>query len=197
MLIFIALARAEPPPFDQIDQVDSFDGCIIRMGRPLPDSRVQPLRAECHWSDVTLARMAELLGNYERYGDFIACMREVRVVRDGDPRGTLVWQLDNIGIGLSERESETWMSRTDAPGALQVAWRTANEPFTPRSGSVVMPFNEGAWWVTASPGGGVDIVEDLRIDPGGSLPSWVVNWFQTYGISAELKQLHDLAISPA
>jgi hypothetical protein len=52
---------------------------------------------------------------------------------------------------------------------------------------------EGAWWVTSAPSGGVDIVQDLTIDPGGSVPTMIVNWFQQHGLTDELRRLHALA----
>jgi hypothetical protein len=192
MVWFVAAALAAPPPFDQVDQVDSYHGCIIRMGRP-DAGGVQPLRAECHWTDVSVARLREVLVRYERSGDFIDCMKEASIVRTEAARA-LVWQLDHLGWGLANRESQTWMHASDIAGGCQIAWSKAEEPFTVREGNVVMPFNEGSWWVTAAADGGVDVVQDLKVDPGGSVPTWVVNWFQTYGLSDELKRLHALTL---
>jgi hypothetical protein len=177
--------------FQQVDQVDEYNGCVIHIGRAL-DGRVQPLLSECHWPDVSPDDVRTVLLRYDAYGDFIDVIKEIRVLRDETPRSTLVWHFSKPGFGLAPRESEVWMERM-LDGAWSLLWRTASEPFVARQGSVVMPRNEGVWTVASASGGGVEVKQLVLVDPGGSVPAFVVNWFSTCGIKEELVRLRQLA----
>jgi Polyketide cyclase / dehydrase and lipid transport len=190
--LLASIALAAPPPFIHVDQVDSYRGCTILIGPQPPGGGVSAMRAVCHWPDVTLDAMRRVLSNYEGYGRFIDVMTEVKVVRR-EPGRVLVWQFDRIGRGLSPRESQTWMTETAFDGGFEITWTSVGAPpFTLRPGCVLTPHNEGYWYVTAAADGGVDIVEHVAIDPGGAIPTWVVNWFQTYATADQLRKLHDL-----
>jgi hypothetical protein len=192
LLAAAAPAPAAPPPFAAVDQVDSFRGCTILIGAEPPGGGVAPVRAVCHWPDLAVEDLADLLLDYEGYGRFIPCMVELRTLWTHADRA-LVWQFDRIGPGLAPRESRTVMTHRAVPGGFTVRWEADPTPFAARAGSVVMPRNEGFWWVTAARGGGVDLVEQVFLDPGGRLPAWVVNWYQTYGVAEQLRLLHGLA----
>lgn len=186
VLTLAALASA----FEPVDEVASYRGCTIRIGAPIA-SGVQPLRAECHWADVTAASVAEVLSHPDGFGRFIVSLKEERMV-SSDAAGSVVWQHVEPGWGLAPREDRIVVQNT----ALQdghVRWQLDPLPFPTPAGVVLMPRNEGEWRVTAAADGGVDVVHELLLDPGGSVPTWVVNWFQTYGMSDALKRLHGLA----
>ena len=62
-----------------------------------------------------------------------------------------------------------------------------------RQGNVLIARNDGLWRVTPAQDGGVHLVNEVQIDPGGSVPNWIINWFQTCGLSDALKKLHELS----
>jgi hypothetical protein len=80
-----------------------------------------------------------------------------------------------------------------ATPAWRMSWTDAGPFDSLTPGSVIITHNHGNWRVTATAGGGVDVEQDVHVVPGGHVPSWVINWFQTFGVSEAMKKLHDLA----
>ncbi len=187
--------RAWAAPTFAVDQhVDPYDGCELWLGKA-DDSGVAPVRAECTWPDASPDRMTAALERYDQWGAFIPEIKEEKVLQAVDGK-SLIWQHDDPGHGLSPRESQVWLSR--APSTRTFAWTTAQGAFQPHDDlAVVMPRDEGYWTVSAAPGGGLFVTEQLDIDPGGLVPHWLVHWFQTAGLAHDMGYLHGyLTASP-
>jgi hypothetical protein len=189
MMLALFALRAAGADFVEVDRVDSFRGCIIRIGRA-DATGIQPLRAECHWADAQVEAVRAIIGDWTKYEVLVDSMDDASCVGSDGPR-ELIWQLVRPGWGLAPREVQVWFTADQ----LSVAWTTAKERFDPQPGSIRMPRDEGEWRLAHASDGGVDLVQDLLVDPGGSVPRWVVNWFQTFGLSDELKRLHTLAVA--
>jgi hypothetical protein len=195
VIAVVAAAWADPPPFVQVDQADGYDGCVILIGQRDRATGIAPLRAVCDWPDVTVAQLHCILDRFDRYDAFIDCVDALKIVRTDEQGRTLVWQLAHLGWGLADRESQTWMKLVDDETGFEVDWETAHDWLPPQPGNLTAVHNNGGWWVSPGAGGGVHVVEDLDIDPGGTVPTVVINWFQTYALRAELRQLHALALT--
>ncbi len=188
-LVLLVCPGAMAAPTWAVDQhVDPYDGCEIWLGQA-DATGVAPVRAECTWPDADPHRMLAALRRYEEWGAFIPEIVEARIVGTANLR-TLVWQYAVPGHHLAPREVQVWLESHAAGGVTTFSWTTAKEPYTPREGSVPMPRNAGFWTVSAAPGGGVTVVQELDIDPGGMVPHWLVHWFQTEGLARDMRCLH-------
>jgi hypothetical protein len=58
---------------------------------------------------------------------------------------------------------------------------------------VRMPFGEGKWEMTVNPDGSNEISLQMAVDPGGSLPAWLVNRFITESPYKTLQALKEMA----
>lgn len=43
--------------------------------------------------------------------------------------------------------------------------------------------------------GGVNVIQELDIDPGGLVPHWLVHWFQTEGLAHDMGCLHGYLVT--
>lgn len=195
LIVLLLVGVPSEALFDEVDHVDSYRGCILRIGRAGP-SGIAPLQAVCHWDDVTVAQMKALLSRYTQYADFIGVMEKPGVIVTGVDGGrALVWQHDDLGFPLGSREAQTWNDITGFDRGFKLTWKLDPAQFAfRRDGSTRMIQNEGAWTVKESNLGGVEVIEDIIIEPGGFIPSALINWFQTCGLATQLKQVHALAV---
>lgn len=164
-------------------------GCTVFVGPIDPSSGVPPMRAECFWPDVTVDQVHEVFSRLDRWQDFVWCISDSRIVREDGGR-TLVWQRQSVRP-LSDRENVIWMTVERRPDGYAYRWELAAEPFAADPSSVVPGRNEGSWIVREAPGGGVLLTNEMAYDPAGSVPSWLVRWFQTRGALQVLDGIHE------
>jgi hypothetical protein len=67
--------------------------------------------------------------------------------------------------------------------------RATGEPLTACSDCVLTARSDGYWQAKAE-GSGVRVVHLLAYDPGGSVPGFIIRWFQTSGLEANVDDLH-------
>lgn len=136
------------------------------------------MRADCEWADVDARHLANLLGQFERYSEFVFPIAVARVEREEGER-TLIYQRQEL-FGIADREVLLWMEQQPVDEGVRFSWTTASElPLDLRSGSVRTPRNEGFWEVAAREGGGTRVVHEIALDAGGAIPRWIVNLVRT------------------
>lgn len=157
-------------------------GCAIAM-RPEDHPSGAAMRADCHWPDVDPKRLIEVIGQYERYDEFVSPVHEARIERRSGNR-TLVYQRQQM-LGIADREVLLWMWREERPDSgVRVSWTTASdEPLALAPGSVRTPKNIGYWEVTPDPVGGAHVVHEIQLDAGGAIPRWLVSLVRTRGFA--------------
>jgi hypothetical protein len=80
-----------------------------------------------------------------------------------------------------------------SPGGQRYRWTIAPEQPPVTGGRVAVAADEGYWQVTAAPGGGALVVNQLFYDPGGSLPAFLVRATQVSSMVAFVGQLRAYA----
>lgn len=191
MWLALTLSALAAPPGYKVTQTNA-SGCELSLGPAEADGTV-PMRAECVWPDITLdtfkAKMAKF-GDHDLY--FTSVVKsDVRETKGTD---TLVFQ-EHQASGISNREVLLWMSTTQVDGYERYGWRkAADRSLTPASGNVATTRDEG-YWQAKTEGAGVRVVHMLTYDPGGSVPGFIVRWFQTSGLATNCQELHDALAS--
>ena len=94
--------------------------------------------------------------------------------------------------GISDREIFLVLAHEDIAGGKRFTWTKAPVQ-EGMKGNVEIEVDTGKWEVTAAPGGGSKVVYELRYAAGGSVPSFMVRWFQGAGIQALLGELRAYA----
>ena len=176
------------PDFDVEEHDDPDRGCELWLGKPVQGG-VGPVRAECHWTDVTASCFRPLIDRLDQWHAFIPEIVQESIEATEPPR-VLLWQYDDPGWPLEHREAMAWLTPTLGATA-RYEWKSAPMTAPKNPGAVLMPRDNGFWTVRDSPSGGLDVVQELDIDPGGAVPSWIVHKFQTSVLKADMLALHD------
>lgn len=174
---------------DEFAPVATQGGCTVYVGAIDPASGVPPMKAECHWPDVTVDDVHGVFSRLDRWQDFVWCIADSRILEEQGGR-TLVWQRQSVRP-LSDRENVIWMAVEETEDGYTYRWELAEVPFDAAPSSVVPGRNEGRWVVRAAPDGGVWLTNEIAYDPAGSVPSWLVRWFQTRGALQVLDGIHE------
>ena len=184
LLVDIALGAA--PSGFKVTEAD-YNGCELSLG-PAEADGVVPMRAECVWSDVSLDRFKAVMSDYTQHDEVWATVAESKVQRtDGDR--SLVYQ-KHQNSGINDREILLWMKHESVDGYDRYSWtRATGETLTAADGNVLTARSDGYWQAKAE-GTGIRVVHLLSYDPGGSVPGFIIRWFQTSGLEANVDDLH-------
>ena len=160
------------------------DGCTFYVG----DRRgsYAPVRAECDWSMTpeTVHGLISKLADHKRYFSSVAVSELV----DGSR-----YRQVHVASGIGDRELIVDMGSEPIPGGTRYWWKKSADQTGVTGGNVEPNNNEGKWEVTAGEAGGVHVVYELFYDPGGSVPGFLVRWFQTSGVELLVGELKTAA----
>lgn len=160
-------------------------GCTFYAGPT--EGTVTPLRAECRW-DVPADELHRLLADFGAHDDYFASVAESTVVSP-IAGGTLVRQR-HVASGISDRTCNLLFTTTDIAGGKRYAWSLTSD----QSGLAgVIPAKDDGKWEVVADGSGSKVVYELRYDPGGSVPSFIVRWFQGSGFRTLVLELEGWA----
>ena len=187
MWLALVLAAAAAPPGWKVTQVDA-SGCELSLGPAEADGTV-PMRAECVWPEISLEVFKTKMAKFGDHDDYFASV--VRSdVKETNGADTLVHQEHQAG-GISNREVLLWMSHTAVDGYERYGWKKAdNRTLTPASANVATTKDDG-YWQAKTEGTGVRVIHVLSYAPGGSVPGFIVRWFQTSGLATNCQELRD------
>jgi len=165
-------------------------GCTLMLGTAEPDG-VVPMRAECHWPDVSLATFDRLFKVWDQHDEIFSTIDESDVVSVISGGVTRVKQRQSTK-GITDRFVVLDM-RVDplAGGGFEYHWKMATDHgLTPPDDTVAAAREDGSWKVRPAADGGVDIEYVLAYGPGGSVPGFLVRWFQTSGLAGIVTDVH-------
>ncbi|MFT4978347.1 MAG: hypothetical protein ACI8S6_004255 [Myxococcota bacterium] len=161
-------------------------GCTFYLGVRSGD--YAPVRAVCQW-DIPPEKLQAILAksaDHDRYFSSVAAAEQL-------PSGQ--FRQIHQASGISNREVIVDMGSTPIDGGVRYWWKKADDQSALTGDNVEVRANAGKWEVTAAPGGGSSVVYELLYDPGGSVPGFLVRWFQTAGAQDLVRELRDYAAS--
>lgn len=184
VLALIPSALAAPPAGAR--ELTTGNGCVV-WREPATADGITPVYAECTWPDVEPAKLYAVLGDWEGHARVHQTVVS-SAVRKTEGDRSLVYQEHQLS-GVSTREVEIWMWKAPLPeGGFAFAWEST-APVTPKKGNVATAHHEGYWHVSPAPAGGSRVTYRLAYDAGGSVPGFLVRWFQGSGTLTTTEEL--------
>lgn len=182
--MFTLLAAAVAAVPSGYTEIKAGNGCKIYKG-PATAAGIVPVYASCDWPDVAPAKLHARLADWEQHDEIWSTVGSSTTKKTEGSR-SLVHQVHTLS-SISNREVELWMEKKTVPGGFQYAWKSG-PPVTPAKGNVATTSSEGFWQVTdGSQGSHVEYA--LTYDPGGSVPGFLVRWFQASGTLTSTEEL--------
>jgi hypothetical protein len=168
---------------------DESNDCAFYKG-DADSSGVVPLRAECDWP----IEASELMGLIEKIDDhnlYFSSVSVSRVVANNGGEHN-VYQV-HVATGISDREAMLIYGDEAIEGGRRYTWRVNPDQTGITGEKVRLAEDTGMWEISAKPGGGSRAVYELRYDAGGSVPGFVVRWFQGSGVRTLVGELRSFA----
>ena len=156
------------------------NGCTFYVGER--QGAYAPVRAECDWA-IAPDTLHGLISQLTRHKDYFSSVSVSEKVSEGRYRQV------HVASGIGDRELIVDMGSEPIPGGTRYWWKKSGDQAGVTGDNVMPNRNEGKWEVTAGADGGSHVVYELLYDPGGSVPGFLVRWFQTSGVELLVGEL--------
>lgn len=180
-LLAITLALQPVPTLQAAEdwELRKEEGGIRVLTRPQPDSDFAAVRAEMLLENVSLAALTALIEDPEACSLLESRCAEARVLERRNEQEMLLYRHNDMPFPIKDRDMVLRVTTAQDPETLQVVITLQTEdgvlPDNPRR--VRLPSAESAWIFTPRGEGRVEVVSEGHIDPGASLPAWMLNRF--------------------
>lgn len=162
------------------------DGCTFYVGPR--DGDYSPVRAVCAW-DVPAETLHGLIAVFDQHNRYFSSVSQSERLPSGRYRQV------HQASGIADREVILEMGTSLIDGGVRYWWHKADDQSELTGDNVETVVDTGKWEITAD-GNGSRVVYELLYDPGGSVPGFVVRWFQTSGTQLLLNELLTQAQQP-
>ncbi len=150
------------------------------------------LRAECRWPELSLEQIDAVLRPMAGHQDTWSAVASSTVLEQGDD-GARVRQV-HVAPLMDDRLLDLRMWVEPEPGGMSFRWTLADGQPEPPPGSLNVVRDDGCYTVLRD-GDGVHVVATLQYDPGGTIPAFLVSWFQQLALPRFLEELKAAALS--
>jgi hypothetical protein len=159
-LSLVSVALAAPAGFEQTKTTER---CALFLGPALANG-VRPMRAECHFPEVDLAKLDAAFSRWQDHDLPFATVLSSDVVRT---EGGTAWVRQVHAVkGVSDREGVLRMKKTPIAGGSRFEWTLDDGGAAPGDGRVPIGFDDGFWELTAHPEGGGEGRAPAGVRPG-------------------------------
>jgi len=151
---------------------------------------VLPVRAECDWP-IDPSKLQGLIAKIDDHNLYFSTVSLSRVVATNGGENN-VYQV-HTATGISDREAMLIYADEPITGGHRYTWRVNPDQTGITGEKVRLAEDIGKWEITAGAGGGSHVVYELSYDAGGSVPGFVVRWFQGSGVRTLVGELRSYA----
>lgn len=155
------------------------------------EGEVVALRAECTW-DLTADRVIAVIGDWNRHAEVFESVTKSTVLGGWSGGKARVLQ-NHQASGISDREVVLDVTVEDIDGGKRWRHTKSADQHELSGDKVEVGRDDGLWEVKASPDGGCTVLYELRYDPAGSVPGFIVKAFQGSGFKDMLLQVRTAA----
>ena len=168
---------------------DESNDCTFYKGEP-DANEIVPLRAECDWA-IPPAKLQGLIAKIDDHNLYFSSVSVSRVVASNAGEHN-VYQV-HVASGISDREAMLLYTDQPIDGGHRYSWRVNPDQTGITGDKVRLTEDFGKWEITTGTGGGSHVVYELNYDAGGSVPGFVVRWFQGSGVRTLVGELRSYA----
>jgi hypothetical protein len=158
--------------------------------RHVPDSKIKAIKVECTLN-ATPAQLVAVLLDIKGSIDWVYHTKSVNLIKQVSPSELYYYSEVTIPWPVHNRDFIAHIKVTQDPGTkvITVDAPCISDMVPVKDGIVRIEHSVGKWIITPTDSGQVKVEYTLHLDPGGSVPAWLLNMFITQGPTESFKKL--------
>jgi len=146
----------------------------------VPDSKVKAIKVECDLN-ATTSQLVALVMDINTAPDWVYHVKSAKLVKEVSPTELYYYSEVSLPWPAANRDFVAHLIVSQNPDTKVV---TIDGPATPgfvpvKKGVVRIENSIGKWIITPLGPNQINVEYSIHVDPGGSLPAWLVNIFAT------------------
>jgi hypothetical protein len=153
-------------------------------------SKIKALKVECEM-DASATQLVALLMDVNTSADWVYRTKSCKVIKQVSPSELYYYSEVNMPWPASNRDfvAHLTVSQNPATKVVQIDGPSVPGMVPEKKGIVRIDHAMGKWTITPIDANHIKVEYTLHTEPGGSLPSWMVNMFATEGPMEVFKEI--------
>ncbi len=142
--------------------------------RKAASGSIKELRVLCEL-DASKEQLISTLQDIGNYSSWVYSNKKSVVIKNLSPDGIIYYTQSHLPWPIKDRDLVIQLTINSTPQVLNIQAKSLPD-FLPKNNSYIrVPYSLAQWKVTQAMGNKLKIDYVFSLDPGGSIPSWLVN----------------------
>jgi hypothetical protein len=148
----------------------------------VPGSKIKAIKVESTM-DATPSQLVAMVMDVKNSPNWVYHTKSAVVVKQVSPSELYYYSEVNLPWPVANRDFVAHLTVTQDPDTkiVTIAGPAVTGMVPEKKGIVRIDHSSGKWTITPTSTGQINVEYTILVDPGGDLPSWLVNMFATQG----------------
>lgn len=141
---------------------------------------IKELRVVCEL-DATKAQLISTIENIADYNSWVYSNKKSTILKMITPQNIIYYTQSHLPWPIKDRDLIVELNITPTPDVLNIQAKSLPDYLPKETDYIRVPYSLALWKVTQAANNKLKVDYTFSIDPGGSIPSWIVNATLTIG----------------
>jgi hypothetical protein len=152
---------------------------------------VKELRVTCEL-DATKAQLINTLENIDGYNSWVYSNKRSNILKMITPQNIIYYTQSHLPWPIRDRDLVVQLTITPTQDVLNVQAKSLPDYLPKNANYVRVPYSLATWKVTEAPDNKLKVDYTFSIDPGGNIPTWLVNATMAIGPYNSFAKLREI-----
>jgi len=148
--------------------------------RKAAKGNIKELRVICEL-DATKVQLINTLEDISDYNSWVYSNKKSTVLKTITPQNIIYYTESHLPWPIKDRDLVIELNITPTPDVLNIVAKSLPAYLPKNDNYIRVPYSLAQWKVTQAPDNKLKVDYTFSIDPGGNIPSWLVNATLTIG----------------
>jgi hypothetical protein len=159
--------------------------------RKAAKGNIKELRVVCEL-DATKAQLISTLENIEDYNSWVYSNKKSKILKMITPQNIIYYTQSHLPWPIRDRDLVVELNIVPTPEVLNVQAKSLPDYLPKNADYIRVPYSLAVWRVTQAPDNKLKVDYTFSVDPGGAIPSWLVNATLTIGPYNSFAKLREI-----
>jgi hypothetical protein len=166
------------------------NGIAVYTRKPA-SGNLKELRVVCEL-DATKAQLISTLQDIGNYSDWVYSNKKSEILKSFNPQKIIYYTESRLPWPIKDRDLIVQLDINSGPEILDIQAKSLPEYLPQNNKFVRVPYSLAKWKVTQADDNKLKVDYTFSVDPGGSIPSWLVNATMAIGPYNSFVKLREL-----
>jgi len=148
--------------------------------RKAAKGNIKELRVVCEL-DATKVQLINMLEDISDYNSWVYSNKKSTVLKTITPQNIIYYTESHLPWPIKDRDLIIELNITPTPDVLSIVAKSLPAYLPQNNNYIRVPYSLAQWKVTQAPNNKLKVDYTFSVDPGGNIPSWIVNATLTIG----------------